>query len=42
LPICLGGGAIFDGIGRFVQVMVNRKVRSQASEEQPAAATVAA
>jgi len=42
LPICLVGGAIFYGIGRFVQVMVNRKVRSQVSEEQPAAATVAA
>jgi hypothetical protein len=42
LPIALGGGAIFYGIGRFVQVMVNKKAIRQASDEQPARATVAA
>jgi hypothetical protein len=42
LPIAVAGGAIFYGIGRFVQVKVNKRARSQVSDEQPAAATVAA
>ena len=42
LPIALGGGAIFYGIGRFVQVRVTRKAHKPVTEEQPAAATVAA
>jgi uncharacterized protein (DUF2062 family) len=42
LPLAVAGGAIFYGIGRFVQAMVNKKAITQASEEQPATATVAA
>jgi hypothetical protein len=42
LPLAVAGGAIFYGIGRFVQVRVNKKAITAASEEQPAAATVAA
>lgn len=42
LPIAVAGGAIFYGIGRFVQVRVNKKATRKASEEQPAAAAVAA
>ncbi|MBV9795550.1 MAG: hypothetical protein JO016_16605 [Actinobacteria bacterium] len=42
LPIAVAGGAIFYGIGRFVQVMVNKKAIKQARDEQPAPATVAA
>ena len=42
LPIAVAGGAIFYGIGRFVQVMVNRKATRNASEEQSVAAAVAA
>jgi uncharacterized protein (DUF2062 family) len=42
LPLALAGGAIFYGVGRFVQVRVNKKVGKKASEEQPAAAVVAA
>jgi hypothetical protein len=42
LPICLVGGAIFYGIGRFVQVKVNKKASQQASEPQPVSAAVAA
>jgi hypothetical protein len=42
LPICLVGGALFYGIGRFVQVKVNKKASQQVSEQQPASATVAA
>lgn len=42
LPLAVAGGAIFYGIGRFVQVRVNKKATKNASEEQPAAAAVAA
>lgn len=42
LPIAVAGGAIFYGIGRFVQVRVNKKATMNASEEQPATAAVAA
>ena len=42
LPIAIGGGAIFYGIGWLVQVRVNKKANKQASEEQPAPAAVAA
>ena len=42
LPIAVAGGAIFYGIGRFVQVRVDKKATQNASEEQPAAAAVAA
>jgi hypothetical protein len=42
MPIAVGGAAIFYGIGRFVQVMVNKKAVKQASEEQPAPAAMAA
>jgi hypothetical protein len=42
LPYAVAGAAIFYGIGRFVQVMVNKKASRQASEEQPAAAAMAA
>ena len=37
LPLAVAGGAIFYGIGRFVQVMVNKKATRKVSEEQPAA-----
>ena len=42
LPLAVAGGAIFYGIGRFVQVRVNKKA-SQAAvpEEQPATAVAA-
>jgi hypothetical protein len=42
LPLAVAGGAICYGIGRFVQVRVNKKAITPVSEEQPAAATVAA
>jgi len=42
LPICLVGGAIFYGIGRFVQVKVNKKASAQVTEQQPAPDAVAA
>jgi hypothetical protein len=42
LPIAVVGGAIFYGIGRFVQVRVTKKAHKQVTEEQPAAAAVAA
>jgi hypothetical protein len=42
LPIAVIGGAIFYGIGRFVQVRVTKKAHKQVTEEQPAAAAVAA
>ena len=41
LPIAVGGGAIFYGIGRFVQVMVARMTVKAAPEEQPATAVAA-
>jgi hypothetical protein len=42
LPLAVAGGAISYGIGRFVQVKVNKKATRNASQEQPAAAAVAA
>jgi hypothetical protein len=42
LPLAVAGGAIFYGIGRFVQVRVNKKASQAVREEQPAAAAVAA
>jgi hypothetical protein len=42
LPIAVAGGAIFYGIGRFVQVRVNKKATMNAGEEQPATVAVAA
>ena len=41
MPIAVAGGAIFYGIGLFVQVRVTKKARKQVTEEQPADATVA-
>jgi hypothetical protein len=42
LPLAVAGGAICYGIGRLVQVRVSRKATKDASQEQPATATVAA
>ena len=42
LPLAVAGGAICYGIGRFVQVRVNKKATKSASEQQPAAAAMAA
>ena len=42
MPIAVAGAAIFYGIGRFVQVRVNKKASQQVREEQPAATAVAA
>jgi hypothetical protein len=42
LPLAVAGGAICYGIGRLVQVKVNKKATKGASQEQPAAAAVAA
>ena len=41
LPLAVAGGAIFYGIGRFVQVMVNKKASRTVREEQPATAVAA-
>jgi hypothetical protein len=41
-PIFLVGGALFYGIGRFVQVKVNKKASAQVTEQQPAPDAVAA
>ena len=41
LPLAVAGGAICYGVGRFVQVKVNKKATTKASEEQPAAAVAA-
>ena len=41
LPLAVAGGAIFYGIGWFVQVKVNKKASRKVSEEQPAAAVAA-
>jgi hypothetical protein len=41
LPLAVAGGAIFYGIGRFVQVMVNKKANRKVSQEEPAAAVAA-
>jgi hypothetical protein len=42
LPLAVAGGAICYGIGRLVQVRVNKKTTKDASQEQPATAAVAA
>jgi len=42
LPLAVAGGAICYGIGRLVQVKVNRKATKEESQEQPATAAVAA
>jgi hypothetical protein len=42
LPLAVAGGAIFYGIGRFVQVKVNKKASQAVREEQPTATAVAA
>jgi len=42
MPIAVAGAAIFYGIGRFVQVKVNKKASQPVREEQPAATAVAA
>ncbi|HEX4256246.1 MAG TPA: hypothetical protein VH089_14215 [Streptosporangiaceae bacterium] len=42
MPIAVVGGAIFYGIGRFVQVRVDKKASQQVREEQPAPTAVAA
>jgi hypothetical protein len=41
LPLAVAGGAIFYGIGRFVQVRVNKKASQAVREEQPATAVAA-
>jgi hypothetical protein len=41
LPLAVAGGAIFYGIGRFVQVRVNKKASQPVREEQPATAVAA-
>jgi hypothetical protein len=41
LPLAVAGGAIFYGIGRFVQVRVNKKASKAVREEQPATAVAA-
>jgi hypothetical protein len=41
LPLAVAGGAICYGIGRFVQVRVNKKATKSAAEQQPAAAVAA-
>jgi hypothetical protein len=41
LPLAVAGGAIFYGIGRFVQVRVNKKASQAVREEQPVTAVAA-
>jgi hypothetical protein len=41
LPLAIAGGAIFYGIGQFVQVRVNKKASKAVREEQPATAVAA-
>jgi hypothetical protein len=41
LPLAVAGGAIFYGIGRFVQVRVTKKASQAVREEQPATAVAA-